>query len=96
MTNTGAFSNPECRRRLRVFSGMRAYATRSNRLELCSIEIGAELIGSRRAVDRIRGLIASLRRARRNTSMKKTAAPQRLANAKDPITPETEQGKGQS
>jgi hypothetical protein len=28
--------------------------------------------------------------------MKKTAAPQKLANANDPITPETEQGKGQN
>jgi len=62
------------------------YAARSRCLELCSIETGAILILSRFSKNRIRGLIASLRRAHRNTSMKKTAAPQTLANANDPIT----------
>jgi len=76
------------------------YAARSKRLELCSIETGAALILSclsmnRISVNRIRGLIASLRRARRNTSMKRTAALQTIANAIDPITLGLEQGKGQ-
>jgi hypothetical protein len=95
MTNTGAFSNPDCRRALSLFP-VRDYATRSNRLELCWMETRVALVGSRRAVDRILGLIASLKRARRNITMKKTAAPQKLANANDPITLETEQGKVQN
>jgi hypothetical protein len=65
-------------------------------LELCSIQTGVGLILSRLAARRIRGLIASLRRARRNASMKKTAAPQTLVNANDPITWIGEQGKGQA
>jgi hypothetical protein len=37
-------------------------------------------------VNRVRGPLASLRRARRNVSMKKTAAPQTLVNAIGTIT----------
>lgn len=62
------------------------YAARSACLKSCSIETGAALILSRLSMNRIRGLTASLRRAHRNASMKKTAAPQTLRNANDPIT----------
>src|ERR1700716_283002 len=65
---------------------MRDYATRSILLKVRSIEIGVVLILSRLSMNRIRGFIASLRRAHRNTSMKKTAAPQTLVNANDRIT----------
>jgi len=81
---------------------MRDYATRSICLELCSIETGVVLIFgcvsvNRVLVARMGGLVASLRKARRNINMKKTAAPQTLANAiaNGPITPIPQQGKGQ-
>jgi len=83
---------------------MRDYATRSICLELCSIETGVVLIFgcvsvNRILVARMGGLVASLRKARRNINMKKTAAPQTLANANaianGPITPIPQQGKGQ-
>jgi hypothetical protein len=80
---------------------MRDYATRSICLELCSIETGVVLIFGCVSVNRIlvtrTGGLASLRKARRNINMKKTAAPQTLANAiaNGPITPIPQQGKGQ-
>jgi hypothetical protein len=80
---------------------MRDYATRSICLELCSIETGVALIFGCVSVNRIlvtrMGGLASLRKARRNINMKKTAAPQTLANAiaNGPITPIPQQGKGQ-
>src|SRR6266478_5062922 len=67
--------------------GLPDYAARSRRVELCSIDTGMVLVLSPLPLIRIRGLVASLRRARRNTSMKKIPAPQRLAIASASITP---------
>jgi hypothetical protein len=50
---------------------------------------------NRIAVNRMRGF-ASLRRAPRNISMKKIAAPQMHTNTSDPITQSQEQDKGQN
>src|SRR5258708_22463315 len=72
---------------------MRDYATRSNRLTVRSIEIGVVLL-ARLSMNRKRGFMASVRRAHRNTSMKKTAAPQTLANANNPITPRLRARRG--
>ena len=49
------------------------------------METGVRLVLSCLLV-RLRGPLASLRRAHRNASMKKTAAPQTLVNAINPIT----------
>jgi hypothetical protein len=78
-----------------LFRGMRYYATRSKRLELCSIETGVASILSRLFVNRMRGL-ASLRKARRNTSMKNTAAPQLTLMQIIRSHQDEEQGKGQA
>src|ERR1700728_2394238 len=59
---------------------------RSERGDGCSIETSVRLVLLRRLVNPIRVLLASLRRAHRNASMNKAAAPQAPVNAIDPIT----------
>jgi hypothetical protein len=75
---------------------MCSQAARRQCVELCSIDRGVALATLRLPISRLRGLLptTSLRRARRNNSMKQTAAPQKLANATYPIQ-HLEQGKGQ-
>ena len=62
---------------------MGGQAARSQCVELCSIDIGVALATLRLPINCLRGLLptTSLRRARRNNSIKQTAAPQKLANA---------------
>ena len=64
----------------------RDYAARSSSVEPRSIEAGLVLALLRLLASR-GGLTTSLRSARRNVSMKKTATPETPANANDSITP---------
>ena len=66
--------------------GLGSYADRSDCGDVCSIETDVRPVLWCRLVNRIRVLLASLRRAYRNASMKKGAAPQALVNAIGPIT----------